>query len=340
MQVKNTSYWRYLFYAGASSIVILIASFIYAWAAPMLYNKEYSWTKSKLKMIKDCDLAPVAFLGDSRVVAGIKPKNLPFDAVNLGVPGGGPIDSYFLLRKILACPNHPTTVVLSFTAYHFNETDAFFWGGPVMFGSIDISDLPSLLRTSYFIGDYWSIFRHGVPRTIKSALASPALTMKSLLDGHPMKTLDENRAVEREIILARGYKFFGYHPSPLGDEVKMKSFRVRPIIDKYFDMMMQLFEANNIRVLFVEFPINQDTAQSSDLEVLAKLSDYLRPYQIKYPAFDVVNALPIVWKNDLFGDLQGHLNVEGANLFTSIVASCVANNSPSVKAQSLQRCIE
>lgn len=68
---------------------------------------------------------------------------------------------------------------------------------------------------------------------------------------------------------------------------------------------------------------DQGTTEVAAPAVLAVLRGYPAPYQQEYPLFEVVDARPAIWPNELFGDSQGHLNPEGAQLFSGAVGRCL-----------------
>jgi len=319
---------RYLTLAWTTTLALYAVAAVCSWMTPDYYDyyesEQYAWVAAKLRMVRDCELAPVVFLGDSRLVADIAPKDLPFSAVNLGVIGTGPIETYFLLRRILTCPNQPTTVVLALSPYHFSAIDFVFWDQSVRFGVLNTAEVAELVQDSYRLSD-WSIFsRHGVVHGIFGALVHPALAFGALIDDHFTHIRSENRETIQQIMASRGYRFLGYSKRVLfGPEVELKQFAARPVIDVYFDRMLRLLQDKGIHTKFVTLPLNQATAEASAPDVLAGLRSYLAPYQDEYPRFEVLNAVPAIWPNKFFGDIQGHLSPEGAQLFSNAVGRCL-----------------
>ena len=124
--------------------LVFSAGLAFAWSwgihHRMVYlSRDYALLTAKIHLM-DGRLRPgLVIFGDSAVMDGILPERLGPDVLNCGMSGCTPIESYFLIRRLLKSPVPPLAVLLSYNAYHFVHPD-FYWENSVKFGLIKGSD--------------------------------------------------------------------------------------------------------------------------------------------------------------------------------------------------------
>jgi hypothetical protein len=104
----------YFFVWLASAAISL--SIIWAWVLflPMTYlDGTYPQWLQRATWLRECELADVVVLGDSKVESAIIPRNMPVATLNLGGPGGGPFETAYIADQIARCPDRPRRVLLS-----------------------------------------------------------------------------------------------------------------------------------------------------------------------------------------------------------------------------------
>ena len=309
-----------------------LASFlaIWIWVAgmPMAYlDPEYPYWQAKRDLIADCDLGDLVILGDSRAATDIVPAGLPGLATNLAVGGGKPIEALAALRRVLACPNGPERVILSFDMAHFMKPD-LFWERSVRFGFLDRGDLAQLAQDSAATGD-WSVHESrqsdGLPPALRAALYEwrfPTLYFNSVLKGAVIGRLWRNQAALQQGLAARGHYLFGTErgSSGIAVDASLDRFAPSPVIDRAFARLLAALHDSGIETWFVSMPVNEATWSAIRPDVIAGFHAYLADYAARYPSLRLVGAHPPHWPNEAFGDAFSHLNPVGAERFTAWLA--------------------
>lgn len=312
-----------------------VATFLLLWAwiaaMPLAYlDPEYPYWLAKQNLLRQCDLGRLVILGDSRAAADIRPVLMPVRATNLAVGGGEPIEALAALRQVLACPDPPTRIVLSFDMGHFMKPD-LFWERSVRYGAMDNAALAELARVSAETGD-WSVHEarrtDGLPPSLRAALYTarfPPFYVNSLAKGGVFLRWWSNRDRLQAGLDARGQYFFGTASG--SDAVALDGqflrFAPTPVLDWYFDALLALLRSHGIEALFVAMPVNEATGRTIHPEVLAGFRLYLARYADRYAGFHVLGPVVPVWPGRWFGDGFSHLNPAGADRFSRWLADCL-----------------
>ncbi|MFL5281014.1 MAG: hypothetical protein ACJ8AW_08430 [Rhodopila sp.] len=320
-----------------------IVSFGLAWAwvimMPMAFmDPEYPSWRAKQLMLKQCDLGDAIILGDSRAAVDIVPKRLPMRATNLAVGGGKAIEAYAALTRVLACPVLPKLAILSFDPSHFTSPD-LFWERSVRFGFLSASDVNALRDASRRIGDmsvYETRHTDGLPSVLRDRLyllSFPSYYAASLIHGGFVMRWPGNKVRLNEALAARGQYYFGTDAGSdvVAVEGSMAAFRPLPILDLYFDRLLALLEAHGIPSLFVAMPINDSTWQQVRPAMRDQFAAYLAGYERRYPLFRLAGDLMPHWPDRFFGDPFCHLNPEGAERFSALLAQRLQDAPPSTQ---------
>jgi hypothetical protein len=149
---------RYLLGIVAGFVVMFGLAWTYIATFPMAFLPSgYPVWAAKKHMLDHCDLGEVMEFGDSLLEAAIVSHGLPLVSTNFSAGGVSPLDSYFLIHKALACPNHPKRAILAFGVGDFLSLQEAFWANTVRFGIIGARRL-------------------AISRTLRGACAIPRLT--------------------------------------------------------------------------------------------------------------------------------------------------------------------
>jgi hypothetical protein len=307
---------------------------VWAWvvAMPMSFMEpEYAAWRAKLVMLDRCDLGDTIILGDSRAAADIMPVRLKFAAANLAIGGGEPIEALALLKRALACPNPPRRVILSFDAGHFSRPD-LFWERSVRFGFLSASDIAELRRVSLATGDL-SIYeeRHTdrLPSRVRDWLYLahfPVYDFASLLHGAGFLRWPRNRRMREATLAQRGQYSFGTAPGShdVAVEGHLDGFKPLPVLDRYFQAILDLADRRGMEVLFLPMPINQATYDRVDPALRKGFAAYLSGYAKRYPGFQVADDIIPHRPDASFGDQFCHMNPPAAEQFSDELARRLA----------------
>jgi hypothetical protein len=330
---------RYLCLLAISTAASLAAVWLWVLAAPMAYmDPEYPSWRAKQIMLTRCDLGEAIILGDSRAAADIMPARLPMKVTNLAVGGGESIEAYAALRRVLACPDAPKLVILSFDPSHFAKPD-LFWERSVPFGFLDRQDLADLRTASMRTGDFSIYAGRGTPnlplriRDILQVIRFPSLYFGSLSHSGGVARWARNNRTLEATLAARGHYSFGTEAGSdaVAAEGHLPAFRPLPILDAYFDHMLALLEARGIETRFLTMPVNEATWAGTAPQVRNGFNAYLASYAARYRRFHVVDGFPSHWPDHFFGDQFCHLNPNGAERFSALLAQRLQDAPPSTQ---------
>ncbi len=306
---------------------------------PMAFmDPEYPSWRAKLIMLDRCDLGDAIILGDSRAAADIIPARLPIKATNLAVGGGEPIEAYVALRRALRCGRLPRLAIVSFDPGHFVRPD-LFWERSVRFGLIDSAAVADLRATSLRIGDLSVYAAHapgGLPLRLRDALERirfPPLYFASLAHSAGVLRWPRNRRTLAATLEARGQYAFGTDDGSdaVAFDGHLPAFRPLPILDHYFNRMLDLLNAHGIETRFIDMPVNEATWQAEHPAMRAGFAAYLAGYEHRYPVFHVADDPPPHWPDRFFGDQFCHLNPAGAERFSAELAQRLQEAPPSTQ---------
>ncbi|HVZ07562.1 hypothetical protein [Rhodopila sp.] len=324
----SAHFGRYLRTLVLTAAATFAAVWLWVLLAPMAYmDPEYPSWRAKQALLDRCDLGDILILGDSRAAANILPTRLPVKATNLAVGGGEPIEAYAALTRALACKTPPKQVILSFDPGHFARPD-LFWERSVRFGFLDGADIATLRADSLRTGDLSVYAGHGTAvlplrlRDVLEAARFPSFHFAALTHSLGVLRWSRNERTFRKTLAARGQYAFGTEPGSAAVAVEghLAAFRPLPVLDLYFDRLLSRLQAQRIQVRFLIMPVNQETWASTDPAVRSAFKTYLAGYAGRYDTFRVATGLPEHWPDRFFGDQFCHLNPDGAETFSALLA--------------------
>lgn len=311
------------------------ATFLATWAwiafVPLAYlDPEYPAWRAKSALLDRCDIGEVVILGDSRAAVDVIPALLPVPATNLAVGGGKPVEAWSALKRVLACPTPPRRVLLALDPAHFMKLD-LFWERGVRFGFISPDDLRELAALSRATGDARLLSPaspDGLPASLRVhlyAIRFPTLYFNSLLRGGVFLRWWPNHNRLVAALESRGQYFFGtgHGADAVALDGHLDAFSPSPVLDRYFDMILQRLAERGIPVDFIAMPVNRSTDREIKPALRQGFTAYLAGYQARYPGFHVVGEAMRHWPDALFGDVFSHLNPEGAMRFSQWLGDCL-----------------
>jgi hypothetical protein len=319
-----------LFGGGAGVVIALVWLWVLTMRLAFL-DPEYPAWRAKQILLANCDLGDTLILGDSRAAAAIMPAGWRISATNLAVGGGEPIEALAALTRAMRCPRPPKRIILSLDAVHFTEPD-LFWERTVRFGFVDADEIATLRDISRTTGDMSIYERHntgGLPSWLRDEMFGarfPSLYFSSLLRGGLLLRWPRNRAILRASLASRGQYFFGmaFGSDVVAPDGHLLEFRPLPVLEWYFNHLLEQSEARGIPVLFIAVPMNDDTGRQVAPNVHSAFETWLGGYERRFSGFRVVGDVMPHWPNTLFGDGFAHLNRNGATRFSAGLERCLA----------------
>jgi len=321
----------FLVLAAGGFVVLFGLAWLWVLAMPMAFlDPEYPAWRAKEIMLAECDLGNTVILGDSRAAAAMMPALWRVPATNFAVGGGEPIEASAALTRALRCPDPPERVILSLDAAHFAEPD-LFWERTAHFGFLDGAEIATLRRVSHDIGDQ-SVYelRHtdGLPSWLRDQMVRarfPSLYFSSLMKGGLFLRWRRNRQTLDATLAAHGQYFFGTASGSniVAAEGHMHAFRPLPVLEWYFNRILQQLDARGIPAVFIAVPMNDATYRQIPPVVRTGFRAWLAGYEARFPRFRVAGEVMPHWPDAYFGDGFAHLNPEGAARFSGALGRCL-----------------
>jgi hypothetical protein len=299
-------------------------AFAWTWGLDHRLNylsRDYALLTGKNRLIDGYSRPGLAIFGDSVVMDGVLPEKLGPGVVNLALNGCTPIESYFMVRRLLRAPAQPRAVLLSYSAYHFVHPD-FYWENTVKFGVISGPEADEVMGRIIAMKDKELITGSGLwnlDQRLYSFLLSrgfPSYYMSSLFAETYGVREKENLEALKVIAQTRGQYYF-----PLADgskelnaDTQLKTFNVDPVIDYYFRETLNLLRKENILAYFYAMPTNESSVPHLDPGVFHAYQDYLEGLASQDDQFHILSKLREVYPWRLFSD-HAHLNLKGTARF-------------------------
>jgi hypothetical protein len=316
---------RYLAAFATAFVAFFGLVWIYTALMPMAFlTRDYPVWIAKRSLLSSCDLGSASFFGDSRAMAGMDPRALPFPSSNFALSGSSPIESYFVVKRALLCAHRPKVVVIAYSSGKFIEDDDF-WNISARVGILNYADIRDVQRKSAALhDDEIEALRpsdHLAPsvRAALFALRFPPFYFDSLVNGYVAGRYMHNRAAERQVLADRGHAFFGTAPG--SDAVAAEAlltFKASPLIDAYITATLSALAHDKIPVVVMSLPINDATCKLMNPALRAGVARYLASVVAAHPGTRIAGPAMPCWPDRLFGDAF-HLNAAGAAAYTRLV---------------------
>jgi hypothetical protein len=307
-----------LIYRGLLLIIpVYILWFLYIQYMPMYYSRPNGihWYFIKNSLEKNYPFEPVRilFLGESRVNAGIDFNRIN-DCRSFASGGATSIEMYYVLKKYCAAYPKPNLVFLSISPRFLSETFAFYPYAVAMkfIDRHDFKEIKSRLSKSDTTLGTNPAFKFWLYQ-----LNNLEYYQSDVLYSSVFMSYKDNTKLIEEMLNHRGAS---PHPgladscSELNYETRYQTFKPSPIIDTYFDLLLNFCKERRIDVIFDFMPFNESSLKASNPIFIQEYRSYIRGYAQKYPEFrisDTVYAYP----DNCFGD-ESHLNFKGKERYT------------------------
>ena len=315
---------RYLILLSSAFFFFLLLIWAYVAMAPMAYRESgYAAWLAKMRMLNDCQLGKVAFIGDSRLDSGIVPELMTVPVDNLGFVGASPIVVTSAVRRLVACTERPNQVVLSLAPEHFGPVDQFFWSLALRYGFISPGELWQTEQLSTRLGDILTFSERtpdgfsGLLRDWLFELNFPSLSFSSLLQARVFGRWKYNW--ERLATIQKSRGWFAYS-GPGSTPYKRPQFQITKLEAADFGAALKLLRDHGVQASFLIMPIpdNDVPDPESEQAYLAALDGFAdRDSQMI-----VLDPKIPLWPPRLFAD-QNHLNAEGAKELSKRLAACM-----------------
>jgi hypothetical protein len=153
----------------------------------------------------------------------------------------------------------------------------------------------------------------------------PSLYFSSLMKGGWFLRWPRNLATLDTSIAARGQYFFGTAPGSdtIAAEGHLREFQPLPVLEWYFNRILEQLQAHGIPSIFIAVPMNDATARAVAPGVSSGFRTWLAGYEARYPGFRVVGDVMPHWPDTYFGDGFAHLNPDGAVRFSVGLGLCL-----------------
>jgi hypothetical protein len=284
-------------------------------------SRDYALLAGKDHLIDGYSRPGLAVFGDSAVMDGVQPERLGPGVINCAMMGCTPIESYFLVRRLMKAPVRPRAVLLSYNAYHFVHPD-FYWENTVKFGVISGAEADEVFGNIVRLRDKELLSGSGLwnlEQRLYSFLLSrgfPPYYLSSLI-AEPFGVREkENEEALAVIAQTRGQYYFPQADGSktLNADTKLKAFTVSPVIDYYFRQTLDLLKKENIPAYFYVMPINGYSVPHLDPGVFRDYKAYLQGVAQADPQFHILSRFRTVYPWTLFSD-YAHLNKKGTLRF-------------------------
>lgn len=318
---------RRFFWALAVTVTLIIAA-AWAWAINgrmYFFNPEYSMWTAKFRIVDQCAAGDTIVIGDSRAMAGILPERLGSNVTNLALPGGTPIESYYLLRHLDHCAVYPKRAVVSFLPLFLKRVH-MYWLRPTLYNFMSCNEMEEVRRTSVQLNDpvlYSSDRIATVLDRIKNysyCISLPSYYFSAMVNGGFFARHARNDIELERTLANHGQHFFGMaEKTPaVAEDGYMQAFNPSAVLDHYMSAVLQLLDDHDVIIDFVGTPINPATFEALPPSVTEAFRAYLASIEQRYAHFHVRGDIVRVLPDDDFGDLE-HLNPRGAEEWTASV---------------------
>ena len=326
----SAPFTRYLIVAASTMVGIIALVWAYTAAYPMAYMESgyASWTAKK-NLLQDCQLGQIAFFGDSRLEAGLKPADLPTPATNFALAAGTAIETRIAIDRALACPTVPSPTllrqaVISLAPEHFGPVSSFFWLLSIRYGFLSAGDVFAIETLAGQLGDHDTLATptpdglSGKPRDWLYAAGFPSFSFGNLVQGRVFGRLDVNRARLATVTADHGWApYIGGNPVRVDHPDR---FIVTSLQTAELEAALSALRARGVdaALLIMPFAVGH---QETDA-VLAAYRTYLAGIAQRTGA-TLLDDIPL-WPPRFFAD-GTHLDPAGAQAFTTKLSTCLRN---------------
>ena len=322
---------------GLIALVACVEAFVGRNSLDFASGVSEDWRATTRAARVEAREAQVLCFGDSIIKYGLLPTVVEARSgrptFNLAVTSGGPVPSYFLLRRALEAGARPEAVVIDHSPLMLREAPSLgprlglrIWSE--LMSSRDILDLswstrdPDLGTLCLLAHALPSIRdRFEIRRNLLAALGGGSASFR-LLAPHVWRNWNLNR---------------GGQPHPrvqpwaddgraVMDAICPDSWAIDPVIDAYTRRFLRLAGDRGIKVFWVIPPmIAAIHARRERSGIAAAYTAYARALQDRHSNLVVVDARPACYEPAVFYD-PVHLDRQGASIFSADLAEVLSDS--------------
>jgi len=339
---QELSYRTYIIWSFLAFLVTWIIIWIYIILFPMAYaGRYYPLSLAKTQLASECKAGEVVVFGDSRAVAGVLPTVMELPTENLAFPAASPVETYFLVKRILRCPNNPHLVVIAHSASMFPK-DEYFWSVFASLGVLSTAEIRKVEADAKALGDDELMHAersHSVPLEFLPTLYAihfPPLYFADLLDGYVAARWRYNERAMRDALDTSGRSSFGTAPGSdaISGEADMTDWRVSPLVNLYLNRTLSLLASRDIPVMIITMPVNATTCKHLPAVVQSRFSKYLAEIAKAHSNVAFVDATIPCWPDIYYGDAW-HFNMLGAVAYSHDLQHVLSNLLQSINSDGM-----
>ncbi|MCF6184551.1 MAG: DUF1574 domain-containing protein [Bacteroidales bacterium] len=276
---------------------------------PMYYNRptntRWYFLKESLSGKYKIPEANKIFLGESRLNAGIDFTKID-SSYSFASGGSSPVEMYYIFKKYLQKHRKPDTVFLSISPRFFSEIFAF-WHYAVRNNVIDYSDFKEIIslkeKNDTVLGGFC------IPNFFLYKADYLGYYQDDVLYNYVFTGYAKN-----EKMIAEMQKMCGARPHPglkdscsvLNYETKYKHFLPSPLLETYFNKILNLCRKENIKLIFFSMPMNESSFKKLTPDFISEYEIFINRSKKHFPEFEISDSL-YFYADKFFGDAS-HLN--------------------------------
>lgn len=267
MQIFNMKKFIYdIILLSLSCVCLWIAILVFCKYGHMFYDAEdypnYRFVFQEAKEGKN--EYRTIILGDSRMMTFVNPVYFiyPDSAINFSLPGGSPIEAYYVLKNYIKSGRMPRQVIIGFDPGHYSGTQILKQGIPFdVFSKLELEEIANHLKTDSLLGvnadDVYSYYYGYLPKY-----------GYRLLNSFFIGNFKKNHRIEMDVAKNKGCKIYGSKQTDwwnnetektLMSQLWTKShFTELKICDYYFKGLLLICKRNNIQIIVEQLPIPID----------------------------------------------------------------------------------
>lgn len=328
---RELSFTGFILVTGMAFIITWGVAWAYIAACRMAYaDRNYPLSLAKTQLIAQCRPNEVAVFGDSKVVAGVLPTAMHVPVENLAFPAATPVETYFLVTRLLRCPEPPRLVVIAHSASMY-PTDKFFWSVFAGTGLLNTTEIRTVEADARALGDDELVHAErpsSVPFPLLPelyAMRFPPLYFADLVGGYVAGRWRYNERAFSEAMASSGRSSFGTaeRSDGIADEAQMTDWHVSPLIDLYLNRTLAALAARHVPVVILTLPINAATCEHLPPRLQQRFSAYLTKVAQANPNVELADATIPCWPDQFYGD-DMHFNMSGALAYSQDLQTVLA----------------
>ncbi len=309
-----------------------MAGFLY-FSKMLYFNYDYPIWKSKIQYINKSKEDKNIIIGDSRLGVGVLPKIIGDNFYNLALPAGTPVSSYIVFENYLKKHKHIDKIIIAHGQKVLQDNKYFTRNYEC--GLMNYSQLMEFLRISKnldtdLVGKKFSSEYDYQKFVIEHNLGyfhffmNYRASLKGMFKKGILKRYRKNKKYNFEAInssLGQFYLGQKLYSEGLSWSAKQVFFKPNRVSDYYLNKIFTLAKKNNIKIYYINTPLNQATFAKLNPTFVKGYNSYMQNLKEKYPNIIWYTDL-FSYPNDCFGDAI-HMNKKGALKFSKYVKSII-----------------